>query len=67
MTFPVAVEQSRTTSGFEYHLTVDGERVPLNHHGTGVFTEDPSPAAALPVLLERVLRHRAERHLPRDL
>lgn len=37
--FPVEVGRNRTASGWEWFLTVGGERVQTNSHGTGLFTD----------------------------
>jgi hypothetical protein len=54
---PVEVQRNATASGSEWFLTVGGERVELNRHGVGIFT-DPHVTAAevLPRLLVAAAR-----------
>jgi hypothetical protein len=56
--YPIAVYRTPTANGgWEWHLTVDGERVPLGRHeGVGLFTDRDdrvTPAQMLPRLLAR--------------
>lgn len=61
--FPVEVARNRTTSGFEWFLVVDGERVQTSPHRVGVFTsvghERPRPSEMLIVLLRRATKEGA--------
>lgn len=63
-TFNVEVGRTRTATGWEWFLLVDGKRVPMTQSGVGVFTSletNPEPAEMLPRLLARALARRDSR------
>lgn len=50
----VAVERSRTASGWEWHLVIGGERV-VGPEGVGIFTDLHDKNATFPNMLRRLL------------